>query len=100
MENAVIGKVLDDMQSPSFVQQLTAEAKRYAAAQPRDPSRDLRHQFSDLNQRLSRMMDFAASLKDPAPALRKIEELEQQRKLLADEIAQTERKGSTASTPS
>ena len=91
VENAVIGKVLDDMQSPSFVQQLTAEAKRYAAAQPRDPSRDLRHQISDLNQRLSRMMDFAASLKDPAPALRKIEELEQQRKLLADEIAQTER---------
>jgi len=91
VENAVIGKVLDDMQSPSFVQQLTAEAKRYAAAQPRDPSRDLRHQFSDLNQRLSRMMDFAASLKDPAPALRKIEELEQQRKLLAEEIAQTDR---------
>ena len=26
VENAVIGKVLDDMQSPSFVQQLTAEA--------------------------------------------------------------------------
>jgi hypothetical protein len=39
----------------------------------------------------SRMMGLTASLQDPAPALRKIEELEVQRKVFAAEIASLER---------
>ena len=37
------------------------------------------------------MMDFTASLKYPGPALRKIDELEQQRKTLLEEIARLEK---------
>ena len=36
-------------------------------------------------------MEFASALSDPGPALRKIEELEQQRKLLLEEIARLEK---------
>jgi len=32
------------------------------------------------------MMDFSASLKDPGPALREIDELEQQRKVLSTRL--------------
>jgi hypothetical protein len=77
---------MDDMQSVSFVRELTAQAKRYAASQPSDQIHEVRVQLKQLNQRLSRMMDFSASLKDPGPALREIDELEQQRKVLSTRL--------------
>ena len=91
VEDAVMGKVLEDMQSQSFISQLTSEAKRYAAAQPKDPAQRVKEQLKDINRNLSRTMEFACALSDPAPALRKVEELEQQRKQLADEIARLEK---------
>jgi chromosome segregation ATPase len=89
VEDAVIGKVLEDMQSPAFVQKLTAETRRYAAAQLEDPTQEVHKQLKELTQRISRTMDLASALSDPGPALRKIEELEQQRKLLTEEIARS-----------
>jgi hypothetical protein len=91
LEDAVVRRMLDDMQSQAFIRQLVTEAQRYASVQPGDQTPRLRKQLKELNQRLSRMMDFTASLKDPGPALRKIDELEQQRKTLLEEIARLEK---------
>ena len=52
VEEAVIGRGLEDMQSSALARQLAAEAKRYAAAQPQDPSQGLRQQLKEPNQRL------------------------------------------------
>ena len=75
----------------AFVRQLTAEARRYAASPPEDPTEELRQRLKELNQRISRTMDSAASLQGPRPALQKIGQLEKQRKLVAADIASMEK---------
>jgi site-specific DNA recombinase len=91
VESAVLDKLIEDMQSPSFVRELTLQTKRHAGAQGEDPTQPVRARLKELNQRVSRMMDFTASLQDPGPALRKIDELEQQRKAVLEELARLEK---------
>lgn len=91
VEAAVIGQVTADMQSTKFIGQLAAEAKRYAMEHDEDPAADLRQQVAAITGRIGRMVDLAADLEDPAPTLRKIDELERQRKALVAELANAER---------
>lgn len=86
IETAVIGKIFEDMRSPLFAKRLTSEAKRYSKSVAEDPAALLRPQLQSLIAHISRMMDLAAQMSDASPALRKIEELERQRKALSEEI--------------
>lgn len=92
VESAVLAHMRADLASPEFVAALLAETKRIAAGRTRtDPATDLRNQHKALSARISRAMDLAGELADPQPALRKIDELERQRKQVLEEIDRIER---------
>jgi hypothetical protein len=67
VESAVLDKLIQDLESPAFVRELTLQTKRHAAAQGEDPTQPVRARLKEINQRVSRMMDFTASLQDPGP---------------------------------
>lgn len=90
VDDAVTGKLVEDVSSDQFVKALTAAARR-ANAIGEDPAKDLRQQASTISSQISKAGDLALRLEDPSPMLRKISELEAKRKLLLDEIARTER---------
>lgn len=89
VDSAVLEKISRDMQSDEFIDALVDSARTQAQAE--DPAADLRPQLTHLNEQISRAMDTALALDDPAPAHRKVNELEAQRKQLAQQITQLER---------
>jgi DNA invertase Pin-like site-specific DNA recombinase len=96
LENAVIDKMLSDMQSTRFVTLLTLQAKRYSRRHRGDPAAATRRDLAQTTAQISTTMDFCARLADPAPALRKIDELETRRRRLEEEIAAASRDYETA----
>ncbi|MGH8114152.1 MAG: hypothetical protein ACREPS_03720 [Rhodanobacteraceae bacterium] len=65
---------------PPFVDALVAAAHSAdLASEQRQHGQALRDRVTGLVDRISKMMDMAAELANPAPALRKVDELERQR---------------------
>lgn len=91
IEKAVMDRVFADMQSADFVRQLTQEARRFVLTQTEDPAADLRQQIQDINNQISRAMDLVLKAAHPEPIMRKVDELEGQRKVLATEIERLEK---------
>lgn len=89
IDKAVVGKMIDDMRSREFIAALLQEARK--AQGKEDPTKTLRAEIAALNRQVSKAMDLAMSLDDPAPALRKVNDLEAQRRTLADEMERLER---------
>ena len=88
LENAVLTKFTQDLQAPKFVNALLAAAaaeRRNLAANTH--AHALRERITDLTARISRMMDLAADLAAPGPALRKIDALEAERKTAVAALA-------------
>ena len=94
VDAAVVGQLVRDLTSPAFIRALVREARRLAGASD-DPGRELRRQMVALNGQISRAMELALQMEDPAPALRKVEELEARRKQLSDEIERLEAEQAT-----
>lgn len=90
VDEAVAGKLMEDIRSDAFVSALTAEAKRVNTVED-DPAKDLRQQINTFTAQISKASDLALQLEDPAPMMRKINELEAKRKLLQEEVARTEK---------
>ncbi len=88
LETAVLDQVAKHLRSTAFARHLTAEAQRHAAAYRDDPAAARRSELRELVTRISKMMDLAAQMAEPGPALRKIEELERQRKAMEGELLQ------------
>lgn len=80
LESQVLDHVLEDLASPAFAPALLS-GTRAALASETDPAalRRLRTSIAELASKISRTLDLAADLEDPAPALRKVEELERER---------------------
>jgi hypothetical protein len=80
VEAQVIDQVLEELSSPGFAPALV-HATRASLASDTDPAalRRIANEVKDLASQISRTMDLAAQLSDPAPALRKVEELERSR---------------------
>lgn len=91
LEKAVLAKFMQDLQAPKFVNALlaaaTAERQNLAT---NSHQRALRDRLTDLTARIARMMDLAADLVDPGPALRKIDALESERKTALAALASHE----------
>ena len=96
METAVLDQVVNDLRSPTFIKALTHEAIKYREAHQSDPAESLRPELNETTKQISRMMNMAPQLDDPAPALREIDQLEKKRKALATEIARLEKEYSAA----
>jgi site-specific DNA recombinase len=80
LERAVINKVMGDLSAPQFVDAILAAARKdVAGTEQQRHGRALRERAAELATRISRMMDMAAQMAQPGPALRKIEELEAER---------------------
>jgi site-specific DNA recombinase len=91
IEDAVIARVMKDMDSDAFADQLIEYAKKYNAAYGEDPAAEIRIQEKNLKHRISKLVLMAAQLEDAAPALREIEKLERERKGLDADIKRLEK---------
>jgi hypothetical protein len=73
--------------SPEFVSKVTQATKEAASACLEDPAAAHRLEVANINKQISKVMDLIVKLVNPDPALKKINELEAQRKTLEDQIA-------------
>lgn len=80
VESQVLSQVLADMSSPGFAPALV-HATRASLASDTDPAtrRKLSAELLATTDKISRMLDMATDLADPAPILRKVDELERDR---------------------
>lgn len=85
LERMVLEQVASDIESAGFVDQLVEETRaRYR--KPDDRPRKLEAEIQRLNAQAGRMMDLAAEMKVPGPALRRVEAIEAKRKGLEGEL--------------
>lgn len=97
LEKAVLDQVMKDLQSPEFITQLTREAIKYREAHQVDPAQDQRLDVAELENRISKMMEMASTLENPAPALREVDKLERKRNAQLSEIRRVETEYTAAS---
>jgi site-specific DNA recombinase len=97
LEQAVLNQVMKDLLSPEFVKQLTREAIKYREAHRVDPAENQRTEATKLEARISKMMEMASGLENPAPALREVDKLERARNTLLSEIGRLETEYTAAS---
>jgi site-specific DNA recombinase len=90
IEGAVLQQVTADMKSEKFVGELTKSARKAAQRYTTDPCEDLRRRVGEINAQISITMDLASKLADAGPAVRKIDELEDERKQIMGEIGRAE----------
>lgn len=85
LEQAVIGRVLEDLQSPAFVRALLRATK---AAAPPAPRQDAAEALAKLDRQADRLTALLAETDAPGPILRKLEAIEGERRALAAQAAQ------------
>ena len=93
LESAVVEQVRKDTSSDEFIGRLVAEARKRKL--PKNDAKDLRGEVTSVNAQISRMMDLAGQMTIPAPALRRIEELEEKRTGILTRIEKIERDRAT-----
>ena len=93
LDEAVLNKLSTDMQSDSFVSALLAEIKQ-ASMPSEDPTKPLRKELVIVESKITKAMECSLELKDPAPAMRLVDKLENQRKQLSNQIQDIEREAS------
>lgn len=93
----MLDQVTKDLLSPDFVKQLTREAMKYREAHQSDPAQNQRTDIVELETRISKMMEMASNLENPAPALREVDKLENTRNALLSEIGRLETEYTAAS---
>ncbi len=91
IDKPILKQLSDDMISSNFMEAMLKEVKKCNDIKPPPELAETKKLLNDTNKRISRTMDLAADLDDPAPALRKVNELEKVRKAYADEITELER---------
>lgn len=86
IERAVTSAIIEHLKSDELVQLLLdhASARTEIVVEPR---KALQARIATVNATISRAMNAALMLEDPAPAMRKIDELERDRKRLVAEMA-------------
>lgn len=91
IEQPVIDQVLSDLASPDFAGALLASTKALLNTRTDESElTKLRREVSELAAKISKTMDMAAALDDPAPAIRKVNELEQRRAAKAADLEEME----------
>ncbi len=90
VDEAITEQLLGDIVSPEFISKVTQVTKEVANSLLEDPAEGLRLEVANINKQISRAMDLAIKLVNPDPALKKINELEIQRKPLEDHITRLE----------
>lgn len=91
IEDPVLRQVFADLASDEFAERLLAGTRKAMAAAS-DPGelRRLRDRVARLDAKIERMLELAADLQDPAPALRRIDVLEGERQPAIDALRDAE----------
>lgn len=90
LERAVVAHVIEDSQSPAFVRALTLAAQ---AAADRIDAADLepaRRRLAEIGRKVTRMAELAAETDEPGPFVRRMAELETERKGIETGVAEAE----------
>ena len=87
VDGAVVNQIVADMGSEDFINALYAEAKRESRTMEPDHAAPLREEARQLAAQIDKAMSLALQLDNPAPAMRKVNELEARRETIAEEIA-------------
>ena len=90
VDEAVTEQLLGDIVSDEFVSKVTQATKEMSSSIQEDPAEEIRREVANINKQISKAMDLAVKLDNPDPALKKINELEIQRKPLEEQIARLE----------
>lgn len=97
VDRGVLWKLQGDLRSDRFIAALTRAAQKEAGRLEVHGDADrLRRRDRELVDNISKVMDLAPRLADPAPALRKIDQLEGERKAIARELAEAEKEAAAA----
>ena len=90
VDHAVVDQIVTDMSSEDFIDALYTEAKREARNVESDSAGLLREELRHVEAQIDKAMSLALQLDNPAPAMRKVNELEGRRKVLREEMARVE----------
>jgi DNA invertase Pin-like site-specific DNA recombinase len=86
IDGSVLEQIERNMKSPESIRALIREAQR----EQRVDVGPARSRVNALTEQIRRTVDLAAQLEDPAPAARRIEQLERERTAAVDELADLE----------
>ncbi len=86
VESAVVTRVLADLRSEAFLKALVQQALKLRRVDPQDPVKPLQAEQMRLARDIDRQMELAAMMKDPAPAVRRAEALENQRNQITAQV--------------
>lgn len=89
VEQAVLAQVSADLRDQDFIEAIVRAARDRNGIRV-DALKPLRDQLQNNTRRISQLVDMAAELKDRAPALRRIEEMEAERAALEVNLQQRE----------
>ena len=90
VDHAVVDQIVTDMSSEDFIDALYTEAKREARNVESDSAGLLREELRHVEAQIDKAMSLALQLDNPAPAMRKVNELEGRRQVLREEMARVE----------
>ncbi len=96
VDQAVLGKIAEDLRSSTFSAALVKRTRTSYGREFGVELERLREAEATLERRISGFMDMAEKLETPGPVLRKVDELEIDRKRLAREMEQAKRDAATA----
>ena len=90
LEAAVLERIAHDLASDAAVATLQQAMAAIAGGEPVDGRRltGLERRISTITTQIGKTVDLAAQLDDPAPVLRRVQDLEHQRSSLVDELGQ------------
>lgn len=91
VDQAVISKIVSDLRSESFMARLAEQARSRGFKRERAEIEQLKCDAAAVETRIEKFLELAASMRDTAPVLRKVEGLERDRKRLEAELRRAER---------
>lgn len=90
VDRAIVGKVIADLTSPEFVAEALQVTKYLLGRDHSSEIEKLKRNDDEIEKQISKFLDMASELDTPGPILRKVDELERERKLMAAEISRLE----------
>lgn len=90
IEQAVVGRVIEDLQSDRFVAELLSQARRLATPPAADELEPLRQQVSEITTKIGKLADLAAQVDTPRPFLERIRTAEKERAALVAQLEEAE----------
>jgi site-specific DNA recombinase len=91
LDRAFLAKLQSDLQSPSFITQLTKKAKRLVSKKKRARAPVIKQEINAINQKITKIMDLMTEAANTAPFMRTVHELEDKRASLVERLQEVER---------